>query len=69
MVIGGGAGGCSTAANFVPKVGKGGVAVVEPRDKHAYQPLWTLVGGGQKNFEVHLYHPLFCRRLFLLNIV
>ena len=68
MVIGGGAGGCSTAANFVPKVGKGGVAVVEPRDKHAYQPLWTLVGGGQKNFEVRLPHPLFRRRHLFIDI-
>ena len=23
------------------------VAVIEPSDKHYYQPLWTLVGGGQ----------------------
>ena len=32
VVIGGGAGGCSTAAKFASKLGKGNVAVIEPRD-------------------------------------
>jgi 2-polyprenyl-6-methoxyphenol hydroxylase-like FAD-dependent oxidoreductase len=31
VVVGGGAGGCSTAAKFASKLGKGNVAVIEPR--------------------------------------
>ncbi|XP_041355640.1 sulfide:quinone oxidoreductase, mitochondrial-like [Gigantopelta aegis] len=51
VVVGGGAGGCSTAAKFASKLGKGQVAVIEPSDTHYYQPLWTLVGGGLKSFS------------------
>ena len=32
VVVGGGAGGCSTAAKFASKLGKGEVAVIEPSD-------------------------------------
>ncbi|CAN7980465.1 unnamed protein product [Ixodes pacificus] len=48
LVVGGGAGGISTAAKFSSKLGKGKVCVLEPQDAHCYQPLWTLVGGGLK---------------------
>ncbi|KAH9368450.1 hypothetical protein HPB48_012620 [Haemaphysalis longicornis] len=48
LVVGGGSGGISTAAKFASKLGKGKVCVLEPRDTHCYQPLWTLVGGGIK---------------------
>merc|ERR1712212_1061140 len=48
LVVGGGAGGCSTAAKFSKKLGKGRVGIIEPSDMHYYQPLWTLVGGGLK---------------------
>ncbi|CAN8002133.1 unnamed protein product, partial [Ixodes hexagonus] len=48
LVVGGGAGGIATAAKFSSKLGKGKVCVLEPRDVHCYQPLWTLVGGGLK---------------------
>ncbi|XP_071518937.1 sulfide:quinone oxidoreductase, mitochondrial isoform X2 [Panulirus ornatus] len=51
VVVGGGAGGCATAAKFSSKLGKGKVAVIEPADVHYYQPMWTLVGGGMKKFE------------------
>lgn len=51
VVVGGGAGGCSTAAKFASKLGKGNVAVIEPRDVHYYQPYWTMVGGGLKDFS------------------
>jgi len=50
VVVGGGAGGCSTAAKFASKY-PGQVAVIEPKDTHYYQPGWTLVGGGMKTFE------------------
>lgn len=48
LVVGGGSGGIATAAKFASKLGKGKVGVLEPRDMHCYQPLWTLVGGGIK---------------------
>lgn len=51
VVVGGGAGGCSTAAKFASKLGAGNVAVVEPKDVHYYQPMWTMVGGGLKKFS------------------
>nr|QTJ02330.1 sulfide quinone oxidoreductase 1 [Xenograpsus testudinatus] len=51
VVVGGGAGGCATAAKFSSKLGKGNVAVIEPADMHYYQPMWTLVGGGMKKLE------------------
>ncbi|NXO21854.1 SQOR protein, partial [Cisticola juncidis] len=48
LVLGGGAGGIAMGARMKRKVGAGNVAVVEPRETHYYQPLWTLVGGGAK---------------------
>ncbi|XP_069946797.1 sulfide:quinone oxidoreductase, mitochondrial isoform X2 [Cherax quadricarinatus] len=51
VVVGGGAGGCTMAAKFSSKLGKGKVAVIEPADMHYYQPMWTLVGGGMKKLE------------------
>ncbi len=44
VIVGGGAAGISVAARLQPSVDD--IAVVEPSDKHYYQPLWTLVGGG-----------------------
>src|SRR5574341_1540889 len=46
VVIGGGNGGISVAARLCRGLRSPDVAVVEPSDKHYYQPLWTLVGGG-----------------------
>ncbi|XP_045117192.1 sulfide:quinone oxidoreductase, mitochondrial-like isoform X1 [Portunus trituberculatus] len=51
VVVGGGAGGCATAAKFSSKLGAGSVVVIEPADTHYYQPMWTLVGGGMKRLE------------------
>ncbi|VDO92068.1 unnamed protein product [Soboliphyme baturini] len=51
LIAGGGSGGVGIAAKFGPKLGKGKVAVVEPHNKHFYQPYWTLVGGGLKKFK------------------
>jgi len=48
VVAGGGSGGISVAARLARKLGKGKVAVIEPSEKHYYQPIWTLVGAGQK---------------------
>ncbi|KAK7096277.1 sulfide:quinone oxidoreductase, mitochondrial-like [Littorina saxatilis] len=54
VVVGGGSGGCATAAKFCRELGKGQVAVIEPSETHAYQPIWTLVGAGLKTLEQSL---------------
>jgi len=48
VVVGGGTAGLSVAARL-----KGfDVTIIEPSEKHYYQPLWTLVGGGIVSKEV-----------------
>ena len=46
VIIGGGNAGISTAAQLLRKDRKLDIAIVDPADKHYYQPAWTLVGGG-----------------------
>lgn len=46
VIAGGGTGGLSVAARLAAHLPPGSIAVIEPSDKHYYQPLWTLVGGG-----------------------
>lgn len=46
LIIGGGAAGISVAARLNSKFSKNEIAVIEPSEKHFYQPFWTLVGGG-----------------------
>ncbi|PQD97894.1 pyridine nucleotide-disulfide oxidoreductase [Mycobacterium sp. EPG1] len=46
VIVGGGTAGISVAARLL-RNGHSDVAVIEPSDVHFYQPLWTLVGGGQ----------------------
>jgi sulfide:quinone oxidoreductase len=46
IIVGGGTAGISVAARLLRK-GHSDVAIIEPSDTHYYQPLWTLVGGGQ----------------------
>ena len=48
LIIGGGSAGITVAARMARK-GYSDVAVIEPSSTHYYQPLWTLVGGGQAN--------------------
>ncbi|WP_432137015.1 MULTISPECIES: FAD-dependent oxidoreductase [unclassified Streptomyces] len=45
-VIGGGSAGISVAARL-RRAGVTDITLIEPSDTHWYQPLWTLVGGGQ----------------------
>lgn len=44
VIVGGGSAGISVAARLRKNVDD--VAVIDPSEKHYYQPLWTLVGGG-----------------------
>lgn len=46
LIVGGGTAGISVAARLLRK-GYSDVAIIEPSETHYYQPLWTLVGGGQ----------------------
>ncbi|OBF27421.1 FAD/NAD(P)-binding oxidoreductase [Mycobacterium sp. ACS4331] len=46
LIVGGGTAGISVAARLLRR-GHTDVAVIEPSEVHYYQPLWTLVGGGQ----------------------
>ncbi|MGE3174606.1 MAG: FAD/NAD(P)-binding oxidoreductase [Planctomycetota bacterium] len=46
VVVGGGTAGISVAARLCKQLPAGAVAIVDPAQKHYYQPLWTLVGGG-----------------------
>ena len=46
LIVGGGTAGITVAARLARKIPASGIAIIEPSDKHYYQPLWTLVGGG-----------------------
>ncbi|MFV8752465.1 FAD/NAD(P)-binding oxidoreductase [Nannocystaceae bacterium ST9] len=46
VIVGGGTAGLSVAARLRNLPNPPEVAIVEPSDKHFYQPLWTLVGAG-----------------------
>jgi len=46
LILGGGAAGITVAAQLRNQDPSLDVAILEPSEKHYYQPLWTLVGGG-----------------------
>ena len=50
VVIGGGTAGITAAARL-RNAGVADVAIIEPSSVHYYQPLWTLVGGGEANID------------------
>jgi sulfide:quinone oxidoreductase len=45
-IIGGGAAGIATAASLLKRKPGLDIAIIEPAETHAYQPGWTMVGGG-----------------------
>ena len=52
VIIGGGTGGLMMAAQLQRKSKKKlDIAIIEPSDKHIYQPAWTLVGAGLMKLE------------------
>ncbi len=46
IIVGGGTAGLSTAALLQNSTNPPDIAVIDPSDKHYYQPIWTLVGAG-----------------------
>ncbi len=46
VIIGGGSAGITVASQLLMANSSLDVAIIEPSDKHYYQPAWTLVGGG-----------------------
>lgn len=46
VVLGGGSAGIATATSLLKRRPGLDIAVIEPGDTHAYQPGWTMVGGG-----------------------
>jgi len=46
LIVGGGNSGISTAAQLLRKKKDLQIAIIEPSEKHYYQPAWTLVGAG-----------------------
>lgn len=47
LIIGGGAAGSGVAASLLKRNKSLAIAIIEPADKHYYQPAWTLVGAGE----------------------
>ncbi|MCB0652884.1 MAG: NAD(P)/FAD-dependent oxidoreductase [Saprospiraceae bacterium] len=46
VVVGGGSAGLAVAAQLLNQKHAPEVAIIDPSEKHYYQPIWTLVGGG-----------------------
>jgi sulfide:quinone oxidoreductase len=46
VIVGGGSAGIATASSLLRRRPSLKIAVIEPRERHYYQPGWTLVGGG-----------------------
>lgn len=46
LIIGGGNAGLSVASQLLLKNKNLQIGIVEPSEKHYYQPAWTLVGAG-----------------------
>ncbi len=54
VIVGGGAAGIGLAASLLKRQSNLQIAIIDPKDKHYYQPAWTLVGAGEfdpKNTE------------------
>jgi sulfide:quinone oxidoreductase len=49
VIVGGGAAGCGVAASLKKRNQSISIAIIEPSEKHYYQPAWTLVGAGEFN--------------------
>lgn len=54
VIVGGGSAGASVAASLLKRDKQLNIAIIEPSEKHYYQPAWTLVGAG----EFHSTHTV-----------
>lgn len=46
LIVGGGSAGLTVAAHLCNHANAPQIGIIEPSEKHYYQPIWTLVGGG-----------------------
>ncbi len=46
VIVGGGNAGISTASKLLLKNRQLDITIIDPAEKHYYQPAWTLVGSG-----------------------
>jgi sulfide:quinone oxidoreductase len=60
VIVGGGAAGITVAAQLLAKNHRLDVAIVEPSEKHYYQPAWTLVGAGEYAAEQTIKEEKSC---------
>lgn len=51
VIVGGGTAGITVASQLLANNRNLKIAIIEPSDKHYYQPAWTLVGGGAYQAE------------------
>lgn len=51
VIIGAGTAGITVAARLLREDRNLDIAIIDPADKHYYQPAWTLVGGGTFSYE------------------
>jgi len=51
LIIGGGTAGIMVAAQLKNKNKNLEIAIIEPSEKHYYQPAWTLVGAGTFDYK------------------
>jgi len=51
LIVGGGNAGISVASQLLLKEKALDIAIIEPSEKHYYQPAWTLVGGGDYDIQ------------------
>ncbi|MDH3246691.1 MAG: FAD/NAD(P)-binding protein, partial [Saprospiraceae bacterium] len=52
VIVGGGTAGLTVASMLLAKDDPPRVTIVEPSEKHYYQPIWTLVGAGVFDKEI-----------------
>lgn len=52
VVIGGGSAGIATATSLLKRRPDLDIAIIEPGETHAYQPGWTMVGGGVFDIDI-----------------
>jgi sulfide:quinone oxidoreductase len=69
LIVGGGTAGITVAARLRRALRSADLAIVEPSERHYYQPLWTLVGGGvfEKQASVRAEASLIPKRATWLH--